>query len=134
MFTRRFARVRGASSSSTAQQQQIFTPRVVFTDREAKKKFQKLSARKIKKTKWACESTLAKLGITNDFNLLWNNIGLHHFVYQGCETYERVTLEFLSTILHNVGLVLNAYEQERITFCLLDQDFNIFIMCMILLH
>jgi hypothetical protein len=36
-----------------------------------------------------------------------------------------MTLEFLSTLSHNVGLMPNAYEEERITFRLLDQDFNI---------
>ena len=109
----------------TALPQQVFTQGIIFTNREARKKFQKLSTRKIKAIDWACATTLAKLGITNDFNLLCHNAGLHHFVYQGCETYERMTLEFLSTLSHNVGLMPNAYEEERITFHLLDQDFNI---------
>src|SRR3990170_8171664 len=125
MFTRRPSRVRGGSSSSTAQPQQVFTQGIVFTDRGARKKFQKLTTRNIKATKWACANALAKLGITHDFNLLCHNARLHHFVYQGCETYERMTLEFLSTLSHNVGLMPNAYEEERIAFRLLDQDFNI---------
>ena len=73
----------------------------------------------------ACANTLSKLGITYDFNFVCHNAGLHHFVYQGCETYECMTLEFLSTLSHNVGLMPNAYEEERITFRLLDQYFNI---------
>ena len=125
MFTRRSCHVRDGSSSSTAPPQQVLTQGIVFTDRGARKKFQKLTTRKIKATKWACAKTLAKLGITHDFNLLYHNAGLHHFVYQGCETYERLTLEFLSTLSHNVGLMPNAYAEERITFRLLDQDFNI---------
>src|SRR3990170_8614913 len=36
-----------------------------------------------------------------------------------------MTLEFLSTLSHNVGLMPNAYEEERVTFRLLNQDFNI---------
>ena len=36
-----------------------------------------------------------------------------------------MTLEFLSTLLHNVGFMPKAYEEERTTFRLLDQDFNI---------
>jgi hypothetical protein len=88
MFTQRSCHVRGGSSSSTAQLQQVFTQGIVFIDRGARKKFQKLTTRKIKATKWACVNTLAKLGITHDFNLLCHNAGLHHFVYQGCETYE----------------------------------------------
>jgi len=88
MFTRRSSRVHGGSSSSTAQPQQVFTQGIVFIYHGGRKKFQKLTARKIKATKWACVNTLAKLGITQDFNLLCHNVGLHHFVYQGCETYE----------------------------------------------
>ena len=129
MFTRKSTRVaRGdapGSSANAAQQQQVFTQGIIFTDHEAMRKYKKLHARKMKTTKWACESTLAKLGITNDFNLLCDNAGLHHFVYQGCDTYERMTLEFLSTLSHNVGLTPNVYEEERITFRLMDQDFNI---------
>ena len=85
---RRSTRLRGALSSSTEPPQQVFTQGIVFTDRGARKKFQKLTTRKIKATKWACANTLAKLGITHDFNLLCYNAGLHHFVYWGCETYE----------------------------------------------
>ena len=125
MFTRRSSRVCGGSSSSTAQPQQVFTQGIVFTDHGARKKFQKLTTRKIKATKWACANTLSKLDITHDFNLLCHNAGLHHFVYQGCETYERLTLEFLGTLSHNVGLMPNSYEEVRITFRLLDQDFDI---------
>ena len=53
MFTRRSSHVRGASSSSTAPPQQVFTQGIVFTDREARRKFRQLSSRKIKATKWA---------------------------------------------------------------------------------
>ena len=65
----------------------------------------------MKTTKWACPSTIAKLGIDNDFNLLCANAGLQHFVYQGYATYRRLTLEFLSTRTHNVGL--NPKEEEE---------------------
>ena len=109
MFMRRSTRVaRGeapSSSASAAQRQQVYTQGIVFTTREAKNKYKKLHERKMKTTKWACESTIAKLGIGNDFNLLCANAGLQHFVYQGCATYERLTLEFLSTLSHNVGLL-----------------------------
>ena len=129
IFTRRSARVAHGdapgSSMSAAQRQQVFTQGIVFTNREAMNKYKKLHARKMKTTKWACESTIAKLGIINDFNLLCANARLHHFVYQGCETYERLTLEFLSTLTHNVSLVPIVDEEEWITFHLMDRDFNI---------
>ena len=45
--------------------------------------------------------------------------------YHGCGAYEYMMLEFLITLSHNVGLMPNTYEEEQVTFCLLDQDFNI---------
>ena len=96
MFTRRSARVaRGealSSSTEAAQRQQVYTQGIVFTNREAKNKYKMLHERKMKTTKWACPSTIAKLGIGNDFNLLCANAGLQHFVYQGYATYHRLTL------------------------------------------
>jgi hypothetical protein len=65
-------------------------------------------------------SGLASQHSPNDFNLLCDNAGLHYFVYQGCETYERMTLEFLSTLSHNVVLMPNVDKEERITFRLMD--------------
>ena len=88
LFTWRSSCVCGDSSSSIVQPQQVFTQGIVFTNRETRNKFQNLTTRKIKATKWACANTLARLGITHDFNLLCHYAGLHHFVYQGCETYE----------------------------------------------
>ncbi|KAE8786030.1 hypothetical protein D1007_40212 [Hordeum vulgare] len=53
------------------------------------------------------------------------DILLHHFVYEGCETYEQLTLEFLSSLSHNVVLMPSEEEEDRITFCVLDQDIYI---------
>ena len=79
MFTRRSTRVAHgeapSSSASAAQRQQVYTQGIVFTTREAKNNYKKLHERKMKTTKWACESTIAKLGIGNDFNLLCANAG-----------------------------------------------------------
>jgi hypothetical protein len=59
--------------------------------------FNMLISREIKSTKWACPTTFNQLGITNDFNLLWNRVGLSLFVFQDVPTYQRLTLELLST-------------------------------------
>ena len=129
MFTGRSARVaRGEATSSSmeaAQRQQVYMQGIVFTNREAKSKYKMLHERKMKTTKWACPSTIAKLGIGNDFNLLCANAGLQNFVYQGHATYHRLMLEFLSTLSHNVGHSPRVDEEEWITFRLMNQNFNI---------
>ena len=129
IFTRRSARVaRGEATSSSmeaAQRQQVYTQGIVFTNREAKSKYKMLHERKMKTTKWACKSTLAKLGISNNFNLLCANAGLQDFVYQGHATYHRLMLEFLNTLAYNVGHSPRVDEEEWITFHLMNQDFNI---------
>ena len=128
MNMRRSTRVaRGETTSSStevAQRQQVFTQGIVFTDCEAKKKYKVLHERKMKTTKWVCLSTITKLCIGSDFNLLCTNAGLEHFLYQGCATYRLLTLEFLCSLSHNVGHY-PMEEEEQITFRLMDQDFNI---------
>ena len=39
--------------------------------------------------------------------------------------YHRLMLEFLSSILHNVGLLACADEEARIIFHIMNQEFNI---------
>ena len=112
--------------ASAAQRQQVFTCR----GSSSPPMRPRTNTRSFMRGRWRPPSGLAsppiaKLGIGNDFNLLCANAGLHHFVYQGCATYERLTLEFLSTLSHNVGLLPRVDEEERITFRLMDQDFNI---------
>ena len=42
--------------------------------------FRFLDEREMKTTKWACPATIQRLGITNDFDLLCNNVGIRDFV------------------------------------------------------
>jgi hypothetical protein len=66
--------------------------------------------------------------MTNDFNLLFNRVGLSPFVFQDVPTYRRLTLEFLSTLTHTV----NAYAPwdgmqgtERVRFRLMNRGYDI---------
>ena len=49
-------------------------------------KYKTHDQRDIRTTKWACPATIHYLGITNDFDLLCNNIGIHEFVFQDVPT------------------------------------------------
>ena len=45
-------------------------------------KYKTHDQRDIRTTKWACPTTILFLGITNEFDLLCNNVGIRHFVFQ----------------------------------------------------
>ena len=102
---------------------------IEFTENFNTNRFRRLKNREIQSTKWACPTILNQLGMTDDFNLLCNRVGLLTFVFQDQPTYRRLTLEFLSTLKHTVG---NFYRNEqefegsdKITFRLMNKDYNI---------
>ena len=84
---------------------------IEFTERFNTNRFARLKDREIQSTKWACPTILNQLGMTNDFNLLCNRVGLLPFVFQDQPTYRRLTLEFLSTLKHTVGSFYRTEEQ-----------------------
>jgi hypothetical protein len=91
-------------------------------------RFSVLVDRQIKSTKWAFPTTINQLGITNDFNLLCNRVGLSPFVSQGVRTYRRLTLEILSTLTHDMNTMPPWNEiqwTERVKFCLINHDFEL---------
>lgn len=111
------------SSKEIAHRHQTFYQGINFTNRSQRSKYKKLHEREVRSTKWAFPATIATLGIGNNFNLLCANVGLQHFVFQDAKTYRRLTLEFLSTLSHTVGLNPLGRE-DRITFRLMDQSFD----------
>ena len=67
-------------------------------------KYKNHEQREIRTTEWVCQTTILRLSITNDFNLLCNNVGILNFVFQDVPTYVRLTIEFLCTLEHNVDI------------------------------
>ena len=47
-----------------------------FADEQHHDRFNMIKNREVKTTKWACPIILNQLGMTNDFNLLCNRVGL----------------------------------------------------------
>ena len=101
---------------------------IEFTENFNTNCFRRLKNREIQSTKWACPTILNQLGLTNDFNLLCNRVGLLPFVFQDTPTYRRLTLEFLSTLKHTVGIYYRTEEEyegsDIITFRLINQEYN----------
>ena len=91
--------------------------------------FNRLKNREIKSTKWACPFMLNQLGIHQDFDYLCNNVGLSHFVFQEAATYRRLTLEFLSTLMHTVGKFYCSEEEcpgvDQISFRLMNREYDL---------
>ena len=81
MNTRRRTRVHAEASAHAAalRDEQMG---IVFTKDFNTNRFRRLKDREIQSTKWACPTTLNQLGMTDDFNLLKNRVGLIPFVFQ----------------------------------------------------
>ena len=101
---------------------------IKFVERTKADRFGLLKKREIRSTKWACPTMINQLGITNDFNLLCNRVGLFPFVFQDQPTYRRLTLEFLSTLEHTVRNYGDGEQEEgsdMITFHLMNKEYKL---------
>src|SRR3954469_6020550 len=83
--------------------------------------FNKIKNREVKTTKWDCPIILNQLGISNDFNLFCNRVGLQNFVFQDAPTYHRLTLEFLSSLKSTV----KTWQGEDISFQLMNNNYTL---------
>src|SRR4051812_2251288 len=85
-------------------------------------RFKKIENQEVKATKWACPVTLNQLGISNDFNLLCNRVGLQNFVFHDVPTYRRLTLEFLSSLTDTVK---TWHGEDTISFRLMNNNYTL---------
>ena len=76
MNTRSQTRARATASSSRAAAAAQDRMGIRFADKQHRDRFNKIKNREVKTTKWVCPIILNQLGITNDFNLLCNRVGL----------------------------------------------------------
>jgi hypothetical protein len=101
---------------------------IEFTEDFRHNRFNRFKDQEIKSTKWVCPYTLNQLGLGLDLNLLCNNVGLHHFVFQDVTTCRRLTLEFLSTLKHTTGptSIFKEYSPKGdiISFQLMNRECN----------
>src|SRR4051812_35866133 len=78
--------------------------------------------REVKVTKWAFPIILNQLGIPNDFNLLYNRVGLQNIVFRDAPPYHRLTIEFLSSL----PITIKIWRREdRISFRLMNNNYSL---------
>jgi len=63
-----------------------------------KLKYESLSVRMTSEQKFLHVESLQNLGLYEDMQTLLENLGLLHFVERKCATFDRLTLEFLSSL------------------------------------
>ena len=119
MNTRSQTRARATTSSFWAAAAAQDRMGILLADELHRDCFNKIKNQEVKTTKWACPIILNQLGMTNDFNLLCNRVGLQNFVFQDVPTYRRLTLEFLSSLK---STVYTWQGKDRISFRLLNTD------------
>src|SRR3954468_7352242 len=118
MNTRSKTRALATASSSRAAAQEPMGIR--FKDESHRDHFNKIKNREVKATKWACPVTLNQLGISDDFNLLCNRVGLQNFAFHDTPTYRRLTIEFLSSLQRTVK---TWHGEDRISFRLMNNNY-----------
>jgi len=71
---------------------------LIFVNDAQKLKYESLSVRLTSEQKFLHVESLRHLGIYEDMQTLLRNLGLLHFVERKCATFDRLTLEFLSSL------------------------------------
>jgi len=74
------------------------TRSLIFVNDAQKLKYESLSARLTSEQKFLHVESLQSLGLYEDMQTLLGNLGLLHFVERKCVTFDRLTLEFLSSL------------------------------------
>lgn len=110
MPPKRFSKGKQANAESSRPRKRTRTIRhpnsydIIFYNPEHEGRYASHVKRKITPTRYLCSDTLFQLGMSEKLDRMFHVLGMLEFV--DCETpiYERITLEFLSTIdLKRVG-------------------------------
>lgn len=71
---------------------------IVFDNPEQERRYQIHRKRKLTSTRYMCENTLTALGLKIEVDWMFHVLGMLEFMSLEAPTYERITLEFLSTL------------------------------------
>lgn len=94
---------------------------IVFSDNIQRARYQTLVKRKISNTRYLDAHTMNVLGITDDVNYMFSNVGWSYFAALQFPVYEAITLEFLSSV--NAEILLGKdCERGLITFRLCNKE------------
>ncbi|GAB2233090.1 hypothetical protein Droror1_Dr00002305 [Drosera rotundifolia] len=71
---------------------------IVFQTRDQEERYEQLKRRRMQKTRYLDPPTLTTLGLKDGTDALLKGLHMEEFAYSRWSTYERVVLEFLSTL------------------------------------
>lgn len=71
---------------------------IIFDNPEHERRYTSHVKRKITPIRYLCSDTLFQLGLSEELDRMFHVLGMLEFVHYKAPTYERITLEFLSTI------------------------------------
>ena len=71
---------------------------ITFDNPEQERRYQIHRKRKLTPTRYMCEHTLNALGLKIEVDRMFHVLGMLEFMSLEAPTYERITLEFLSTL------------------------------------
>ena len=118
MSTRIQTRACATASASRAAAQECMG--IKFKDEPQHDRFNRIKNWEVKTRKWAYPTILNQLGVSNDFNLLCNRVGLENFVFSDVPTYRRLTLEFLSSLQSTIKA---WHGEDMISFRLMNNNY-----------
>lgn len=98
---------------------------IVFEDEEQAKRYLVLARCKFTPSMYVCERTLTDLGLKTEVDRMFHVIGLLEFMHFEAPTFERITLEFLSTLdfqLQRKWLGNVRYYFGTLKFCLFNEN------------
>ena len=101
MPPKRSDRGKGVAGTSRPRQRSRRAPNVhdiIFEDGEHIARYKAHLKRKLLSTRYICLVDMSALGILDDVSMLLNNLRILEFMHHDAPTYERITLEFLSTL------------------------------------
>ena len=85
---------------------------LVFEKPEHRKRYEALAKRKLLPTRYICNETLDKLGLREEIHRMFGNLGMLEFMQFEAPTFEKITLEFLSTVEFKLRRRWNGSETE----------------------
>lgn len=89
---------------------------IIFDNPKHERRYSSHVKRKIPPIRYLCSDTLFQLGMSKELDRMFHVLRMLEFVHCEAPTYERITLEFLSTIefkLKKVGQVQQCTLEER---------------------
>lgn len=100
---------------------------IIFEDDDHIERYKTHLKRKLVPTRYVCDDTMSALGILDDVSQMFHNLGIFEFMHADVPTYERITLEFLSTVKFKLEKNWTGHVYEyfgTMSFRLYNEDYS----------